>query len=182
MSEQLFYAGIGSRRAPKDVQRRMRSIAAALYRRGWTLRTGGADGPDTAFMLGHFSVVDRSIPFHLLEVYLPWQRFNDVSGNYYKVSPEAIELAISVSPHIKWQNRAAQLLHGRNSYQVLGYDLKTPAKMIVCWTPKGKVVGGTATALKIAMLPQYNIPIYNLALLPNDEWVERLQSNGYCTP
>lgn len=45
-------------------------------------------------------------------------------------------------------------------YQVLGYDLKTPSDMVICWTKDGGASGGTGQALRIAK--DYNIPIYNL--------------------
>ena len=49
---------------------------------------------------------------------------------------------------------------GRNGYQVLGYDLKTPSKFLICWTKDGKETGGTAQAMRIAK--DYKIPVYNL--------------------
>lgn len=49
----------------------------------------------------------------------------------------------------------------RNVLQILGGDFETPVERVVCWTLGGRVVGGTATALRLAM--QYDIPIVNLA-------------------
>ena len=49
---------------------------------------------------------------------------------------------------------------GRNMYQVLGADLKTPTGFIICWTPGGKTVGGTGQAIRVAK--DHNIPIFNL--------------------
>jgi hypothetical protein len=51
-------------------------------------------------------------------------------------------------------------MHGRNAQIVLGDDLKTPVDFVVCWTPDGKLTGGTAMALRIAF--DYDIPIFNL--------------------
>jgi len=39
---------------------------------------------------------------------------------------------------------------------------KTYSSFIICWTPKGKPVGGTATAIKLAK--KVNIEVINLAL------------------
>lgn len=50
----------------------------------------------------------------------------------------------------------------RNVCQILGADLHTPVQMVICWTKGGKLVGGTAQALRIARAN--NIPIFNLAL------------------
>ena len=47
---------------------------------------------------------------------------------------------------------------------MLGDDLDQPVSFVVCWTPGGEVTGGTGQALRIAADPQYNIPVFNLAL------------------
>ena len=39
---------------------------------------------------------------------------------------------------------------------------------MICWTPDGKIVGGTATALKLTM--KYDIPVFNLGV-PDKESV-----------
>ena len=174
----LFYAGVGSRKTPPHILDRMRKIADSLMKLGWTLRTGGAEGADQAF-IGGLGLKKAFVWTDQVELYLPWQGFCGHHSRYYQVSEEAMSIAKSVIPHWPSLNRAARLLHGRNAYQVLGYDLKTPAKMVICWTRGGKTIGGTATAIRLA--EQRGIPIYNLALLPNDEWLTRLQPNGFCS-
>jgi hypothetical protein len=64
--------------------------------------------------------------------------------------------------HPNWirLNRPSRLLHARNCHQVLGLDLKTPSESLICWTPGGRIKGGTATAIKIAH--DYSIPVTNL--------------------
>jgi hypothetical protein len=62
----------------------------------------------------------------------------------------------------------AKRLHGRNSLQVLGDNLKTPSGFLVCWTKDGATshyersidTGGTGTAISIATA--YDVPVYNL--------------------
>jgi hypothetical protein len=49
----------------------------------------------------------------------------------------------------------------RNAYQVLSTTLEDPVDFVICWTKGGKLVGGTAQAMKIAM--DFGVPIYNLA-------------------
>jgi predicted Rossmann fold nucleotide-binding protein DprA/Smf involved in DNA uptake len=45
----MIYAGIGSRETPKEVLKSMTNYAKELSATGWVLRSGGADGADTAF-------------------------------------------------------------------------------------------------------------------------------------
>ena len=48
----LYYAGIGSRETPDHVLETMASAAQYLGKEGFTLRSGGAKGADTAFDQG----------------------------------------------------------------------------------------------------------------------------------
>lgn len=57
-------------------------------------------------------------------------------------------------------NEWARGMHSRNCHQILGYDLQSPVDAVICWTPDGNIVGGTATALKLSM--KAGIPIFNL--------------------
>ena len=59
-------------------------------------------------------------------------------------------------------------MHSRNCHQILGYDLQSPVDAVICWTPDGAVVGGTATALKLSM--KAGIPVFNLGV-PDKESV-----------
>ena len=65
--------------------------------------------------------------------------------------------------HPAWDrcSAAAKKFHGRNCYQILGYDLHTPTKFVLCWTPGGKITGGTGQALRIAK--DLNIRVFNMA-------------------
>lgn len=46
------YTGIGSRETPYEIQDLMKRIAFKLAENGWLLRSGGAEGADTAFENG----------------------------------------------------------------------------------------------------------------------------------
>ena len=48
----MLYTGIGSRETPHHILTLMTEIANILDNIGYTLRSGGADGADTAFALG----------------------------------------------------------------------------------------------------------------------------------
>ena len=73
---------------------------------------------------------------------------------------ETERIASEVHPAWDRCNEWARGMHSRNCHQILGYDLQSPVDAVICWTPDGKMVGGTATALKLSM--KYNIPVFNL--------------------
>ena len=47
-----YYAGVGSRETPPDVLKTMLKIGRYLAVKGYTLRSGGAKGADTALRMG----------------------------------------------------------------------------------------------------------------------------------
>jgi hypothetical protein len=146
------YTGIGSRETPLDIQQLMTAIATALSKDNWVLRSGGADGADSAFEIGA----------QYRRIYLPWTGFNDkYADNYtYVVPPLNTELVFDYHLAPERLSRAGLQLMSRNSYQVLGDDLTSPSQFLVCWTSDGKASGGTGQAMRIAK--DYRIPIYNL--------------------
>lgn len=151
-----FYTGIGSRETPKEILEIMQKIAEFLAKKGYILRSGGADGADyNGFEIGCDKANGEK------EIYLPWKDFN---GNKSSLlfTKEAFQLAATIHP--VWENLkpGAKYLHARNAHQVLGQDLKSPSLFLVCWTENGDKKGGTATALTLA--EQNNILIFNLGL------------------
>lgn len=147
-----FYTGIGSRETPIDIQILMSELAFALANDNWVLRSGGAEGADSAFE----STATKK------RIYLPWDGFNGklVDNITYRVPPYNEDFVNDYHPSADFLSAAAKKLMSRNTYQVLGDDLNTPSSFIVCWTAGGKLNGGTAQALRIAS--SYHIPIYNL--------------------
>ena len=73
---------------------------------------------------------------------------------------ETERIASEVHPAWDRCNKWARGMHSRNCHQILGYDLQSPVDAVICWTPDGKIQGGTATAIRIAL--KYNIPVFNL--------------------
>jgi len=47
-----FYTGVGSRKTPLSILKVMRKLGYKLAIDGWMLRSGGADGADSAFEKG----------------------------------------------------------------------------------------------------------------------------------
>lgn len=155
-----FYAGIGSRKTPKPILEEMEQIGAILARNNFILRSGAADGADSAFEKGVDSVNGPK------EIFLPWENFNGHLSGYHAPWKRAFEMAEEVIPW--WDNltEGTKKLHARNVHQILGLSLNEPVEFVVCWTPDGQTVGGTATAIKIARKNQ--IPVINLAT--NRRW------------
>lgn len=150
------YAGVGSRETPEDILKKMTDIAAHLAGYDWLLRSGGADGADLAFEAGCDKVGG------VKEIYLPWQGFNRSSSTLHAPSQDALILASTLHPAWDRLSYGGRKLHARNCHQVLGEDLDKPVDLLVCWTPKGREAGGTATAMKLAKM--YKIRIINLAV------------------
>lgn len=120
----------------------MTGAAVQLYDMGYTLHSGGAIGADEAFATGGGA---RS-------------RIYTVDD----VTSAAIELAKHYHPTWHKLSMIGKSLMARNGFQVLGDDLVSPVDFVACWTPYGEVRGGTGQALRIAMDPLWNIPVFNL--------------------
>lgn len=153
-----FYAGIGSRDTPPDVLDQMRGVSKRLHDIGWFLRSGGARNADAAF---EANAGQRK------EIFLPWVGFNDNPSLQFTVDKAGLELAQRFHPG--WNNCgwAAMKLHARNGYIVLGRQLDYPVEFVVCWTPGGKIRGGTGQALRIAK--EYRIKVFNLGRNGDDQ-------------
>lgn len=155
MEELIYYAGIGARATPLKILTDMETIAYYLHDAGYILRSGGADGADSAF---EKHCGDRA------EIFLPKNGFNGKYADgkkYFVLSvPEARQIAATFHPAWQKCNETARNFHTRNVHQILGIDLLTPSKFVVCWTKDGKASGGTGQALRIAK--SKNIPIFNL--------------------
>ena len=147
----MIYTGIGSRETPKPILKYMIMIAFKFAKFGWTLRSGGAAGADSAFEFG------CDLGGGSKEIYLPWKDFNGNTSKLFPPSEKAIEVAKKYHPKFSSLSSGAKKLHARNSHQILGVDCSTPAELVICWTPGS---GGTEQALRIAR--DHKIEILNL--------------------
>jgi len=68
---------IGSRMTPLHILAIMQVLSKYFYKSGWILRSGGADGADTAGAT-HYPVNDP-----LREIYVPWKNFNNVEDGIH---------------------------------------------------------------------------------------------------
>ena len=155
----LIYAGVGARDTPPDELSIMQAAAEALRLQGYTARSGHADGSDRAIETGAMGRI---------EVYLPWPTYNQDEDGYPVVAdyvlgrpkPEAVAMMSRIHP--KWEKLGSggRNLHGRNAHILLGRDLVSPVKFVLCWTENGWRRGGTGTTIRLA--EKYRIPVFNL--------------------
>lgn len=167
------YAGIGSRITPPHILDRMRDLAARLSAAGYALRSGGAEGADSAFESGARRAGGA------VELWIPWRGFNGRDGLAWLPSDDHMTAAQSLHPAWNALSPGVRRLHARNVGQVLGQDLSSPVDFVICWTPDGcesevtrsRMTGGTGTA--IALASRRGIPVINLR---NPEAERRLEA------
>lgn len=152
-----FYTGIGSRETPPGVEPMIEEATLFLSKMGFTLRSGGAPGADSFF--------EKYCPGEK-EIYLPWKGFNSNTSTFFldsmdpEIISEAREIARKYHPNWSALSEAAKKLMTRNTFQILGSDLKSPSLFVICWTKGGTINGGTGQAMRIAR--DLKIPIFNL--------------------
>jgi hypothetical protein len=152
----MIVTGIGARSTPQEFLELFEALGQEAQIRGWHVRSGHADGADYAFELG---AKENCI------VYLPWKSFNSdkpVLGESVCVDlrEDVMEMIYRHEPYAMECNIGVKRIKARNVYQVLGVDLQKPSDVVVCWTPEGKITGGTGLAMKIAI--KAGVPIINV--------------------
>jgi hypothetical protein len=176
----IYYTLIGSREAPQNVCNLMAKFAKKCCSLGYIGRSGGADGCDISLEIGvRDYIAEEKLPLMAtgiyMEVYLPWKDFNkrnsETEGYYTleRLHNKQTAEVIASETHPAWDRckQGAQKLHTRNVYQLLGQDLETPSRFVLCWAkPKyndrrtEEVQGGTATAVKLGI--KNGVEIINL--------------------
>lgn len=146
----MFYAGIGSRKTPPDILVFMTILARYMAKQGYILRSGAAQGADSAFEKGAGTR-------------------KEIFTAYSKIPTEAFATVDQFHPQPQSLNPFVRKLMARNAMQILGQDMHTPVEVVFCWTPdaaNGTTIptsrnsGGTGQAIRIAA--HHNIPVYNL--------------------
>jgi ribA/ribD-fused uncharacterized protein len=159
----MTYAGIGSRETPKEVMDQMTELAKELESRGYTLRSGGAQGADTAFERGATSKK---------EIFPGGQKAGEREMKIAReIHPNPQALDNSKNPAFVWN------LMARNTNQVFGKNLNTPVDFVIAYTQDGLTdytkrsikSGGTGQAIDMAS--RKGIPVINLA---NPNWRQEL--------
>jgi hypothetical protein len=169
-----YYAGVGARKSPTDILAQMYDIAGDLACKGYTLRSGGAEGADEFFYKGAGALAGS------WEIFLPKERFRgflskvfgDGSFVTHETSLQAYIMATGLLGESHWNalDSFGKACHARNCHQVLGANLDSPVDFVLCWTPGGATTGGTATAIKLAK--KHGIPVINMF---NKDWRQQLE-------
>lgn len=158
----MTYAGIGSSQGvPQEVLTKMAEIAKYLGNTGYTLRSGGAIGADTAFERG---AKNREVFFS-----------RDATDQTRQI---AMEIHPNPGALMNKGDNAINLM-ARNTNQVFGKNLDSPVDFVIAWTPDGAEssaersirTGGTGQAIDMAS--RKGIPVINLA---KPGWEGRLRS------
>lgn len=179
-----YYTGVGSRNLTPSQLSLLEEIGKALASKGFTLRSGGADGTDIAFQKGACSVNPTKT-----EIWIPWKTFNSLplsqgslsQANYVTISQEQTEKAgqwlcdTGIMPW--WSNckQSVQKLHSRNVHQVVGNEdtSSAPLSKVCIYAAEedenDNVKGGTRTAVMASRF--LNIPTYNILI---DEQKDKL--------
>jgi hypothetical protein len=168
----LFYAGIGSRQTPGPVLDAMFKMGSILAQMGFTLRSGGAVGADTAFERGAAAVYGPRF------VYKGGQGPSSSKGRRQTIFPDSTPgwrdwaEVQSSRLHPKWQACPPYVkrLHRSSMAQICGHTLppQVLSHFVLCWTPDGaetakatsRKSGGTGQAIRIA--DAYGVPTFNL--------------------
>ena len=153
------YAGIGNRNVSDHILKTCKDVSNALSLLGYTCRSGGAIGCDSAFSSGSVS--------------------NKISLPSNDIPDLAFTIASRYHPYWISLKQYTRKLMARNSLIILDKDLKTPVDFVICYTHDGcetcdEYLNGkiSGTGLAIAIADSYNIPVINIA---NSNWVERLE-------
>lgn len=159
-----MYAGIGARKTPKEILDIMRSTSHFLAYDGFCCNTGAALGADQAFANGAAGAQGG------LQLMLPWASYEKdwisslrtatyrpniivLDKHMHTTAFESVKLFHPAPNNL---SDVVIKLHARNHMIIEG------AKFVVCWTPEGRVTGGTGQALRIAA--SMGITVYNLGL------------------
>lgn len=88
----MIYAGIGSRKTPPEIIEIFERMGSWLAKKGHILRSGGAEGADSAFEKGCDKESGEK------EIYLPWTKFNHNPSHLVLQSPNAEQIARNYHP------------------------------------------------------------------------------------
>ena len=171
-----LYAGMGSRSTPSDALVFIEELAYLMAKRGYGLRSGGAQGADMAFERG----CDRA--GGLKAIWLPWSGFNNrVPENHSVAVGSQLEAYKQASKfHFTWNHlkTSVRAMHARTEHILCGSRIITPryVDFLITWTPLGLDTGGAGQAIRSATAK--GIPVFNLGdpskRYPEmiEEWIE----------
>lgn len=174
-----WYAGIGARKTPPEINTLIFLLSIKLAEDGWGLSSGGAIlGADANFFAGYkeYSRMRTNDVSHQCRIMLPDGRHKFLkepdNRDFMKVTylltesfmrEQALKEIATVHPN--WNSCIDTYygdLHGRNALVIKGFDLTTPVSRCIYWAEvrNGVIQGGTGTAVRLAQA--CGIPCMNL--------------------
>lgn len=169
------FALIGSRDSSDEDNEFLYNTGLALLRLGLAGYSGGAKkGPDHSFTRALTTFIEEGGNARDSRIYLPALAHPQPKGNpidwciktplsNYAHHSHTFNMCVLVHPVMHYLPQYVQQLHCRNVFQILGDDLESRVAFVLTsarMDGKGDVVGGTATAIKIAMA--FGVPIFNI--------------------
>ena len=171
----LYYAGIGSTETTARYLTMMHRHGRRMAERGWALRSGAADGADSAFEAGAIEADGE------IDVYLPWRgcNFHHTGFAADRLPTFGCAMEITREIHPRWDRVTVggRKLLARDVMQVLGADLQTLDDFVLCWALRpqydydGNVIdvsGGTGRAVRLAAkldIPACHFDFHSMARL-----------------
>ena len=153
------YAGIGSRVISDEHRDRIISVAKLLSK-DYTLRSGGAEGADSAFEQGCDEAQGKK------EIFLPWKNFNGNKSEFFlpphnHIPEYLVKIASEYYPRWNTVPLSVQKFHARNVQQILGKEANDPVRFVVCCTNRSEGnIGGTTFGMLLARMN--GIHVYNI--------------------
>ena len=163
------YACLGNKEAPQEVIDHMVRLVQDLDREGWTLRTSGGEGPEERI----------EIETERKEIHLPWAKFNNRESKFCRNDKNANDIVSSFHPTFGSLKPAVQAIVARQAHVILGKDLRSPVRFLICWSEDGAEDGKTKSiktgymSMPIAIAHSLSIPIFNLK---NPDALQRLKN------
>lgn len=152
------YAGTGNVGAPPDILTQIKKLTRELDVHGYTTRTGGMEGCEEAF----------ETSAQKLELHLPWKNFNNKQSEFAFTSKQALAIAKLYHPTFDGLSFSIQAIIAKNIKILLGKDLKSAARFLLCWSEDGVETIALRTAKTgnvghaIAAANSLKIPVFNL--------------------
>lgn len=175
----MYYAGIGSRETPKEIRQDIVDVGSYLSDCGYILRSGNARGADKWFSDGCDLMNGDS------EIILPFKGYggghkNSIIIHNKNLLKQATEIMKSIKPKSYTWNAKNTPYHRRNVFQILGVNLNTPVKFVICYTSTGSISEKdvierdetSGTSMAIVLADRLDIPIINMY---NDDWLSKLE-------
>lgn len=158
MSIYKAYAALSNKNAPEEVVETMRRLVHKLNDEGYTLRTAGNEGPEESL----------EAQTEQKEVHIPWKGFNNRESRFNRNDNNAIEIVQAFHPTFASLKPAVQAIIARSAHVILGKDLRSPVRFLVCWSEDGlenakdRSIKSGYMGMPVAVANSLSIPVFNL--------------------